>query len=420
MDYSVLIDDNTYNKSADYFELLYRYYYNRGLSSIMLRNLYYIVTYIIVLSIVIIPTVLYTNGWLILLSVISAILFIHRLINSIRNISKYYPISEIDINKPWSQVANDISRRYNIDILDLHQLIMRRDNYILAIFNQVFDKLLFGKIPIYYSISFEWALNLSVWSYVFNQPPDRLNANHLRLRIILTGIIYLIILPFVLCYILIYYIFNYLDHVRNHPIWLLDRKWNRYAYWKLRNYNEVLHLFERRLEQARLSADKYIELTNINPMIIWLTKIVRFCLGTILFGLTISGSYDINIIGILGIIMLSIYRLPSKILPIAEEADEHLSNIRLILGSNIQPDLIKQMYQYRIKIFVIEIISLIAIPIYFILRFHRYSWLIVDYIKSITEYRLNTHLCKESNFNNVNNDDKVISSILLFNKLMTK
>jgi autophagy-related protein 9 len=97
----------------------------------------------------------------------------------------------------------------------------------------------------------------------------------LRRRFIFMGILNFIFAPFIVLYLIMYSFFRYFEvgypsslpcscancisqEYRKNPSSIGGRRYTRYAQWKFREFNELAHLFERRLDESYPAASMYI------------------------------------------------------------------------------------------------------------------------------------------------------------------
>jgi autophagy-related protein 9 len=173
-------------------------------------------------------------------------------------------ISESDIQTIlWSELVDKIVKvqetipisrvKAKLDERDIVNLIMRKENYLIAFLNKkVVDLRLpfFGSKPILtetllwnlrYIISSMFDENFYIKESIVSSPND------LRWKFIYLGMINIIAAPFVFVYLIVYIFFKYTAELRNSGFGtVFDRKWNTLAKWKFREFNELPHIFELR------------------------------------------------------------------------------------------------------------------------------------------------------------------------------
>jgi autophagy-related protein 9 len=72
------------------------------------------------------------------------------------------------------------------------------------------------------------------------------------------GVLNAIFAPFIVLYLLMYSFFRYFDEYHKNPSSLSGRSYTPFAQWKFREFNELPHLFTRRLNESYPIADEYI------------------------------------------------------------------------------------------------------------------------------------------------------------------
>ncbi|KAK9247987.1 autophagy protein Apg9-domain-containing protein [Lipomyces tetrasporus] len=224
------------------------------------------------------------------------IIDIRRLVD-LRNFYKYLLyITDNELQTiSWQQVArrlmalrddnpitsNAIARQYlgyqskqRMGEHDIANRIMRKENYFIAMINK---DILDLTIPFPLLRNAQWLtrsleLNLSVciMDFVFNEQGQvrstflkdthrKALAEGLRRRFIFAGVINIIFAPFIVVYLILLYFFRYFDEYHKNPSTIGSRQYSRLAEWKFREYNELYHLFRRRLNLSYYPASRYVD-----------------------------------------------------------------------------------------------------------------------------------------------------------------
>ena len=164
--------------------------------------------------------------------------------------------------------------KQRMDAHDIANRLMRRDNYLIALFNKdVLDLTL--PVPIlnsrqFFSRNLEWFINLCVLDYVFNHTGQisqlflRDSHRHeliegLRRRFIIMGFISIVSAPFLVTYFLTIYFLRYFTEFQKNPSQIGSRSYTPLAEWKFREFNELYSFFERRLNMSRPFANRYLD-----------------------------------------------------------------------------------------------------------------------------------------------------------------
>lgn len=211
--------------------------------------------------------------------------------------SFYQELLEIDENElqtiSWPQVAKrmatlseanaatqvDNSTKQRIEPHDIANRVMRKENYLVAMFHK---RVLNMTVPLpqplqhilgrpqLLSRALEWNLSLCILDYVFNPAgqvrPMFLKSTHrqilstgLRRRFVFAAVMNVVFAPFIVLYLALLYFFRYFNEYHKNPASIGTRRYNPLAEWKLREYNELPHQFERRLTLSYIPASKYLD-----------------------------------------------------------------------------------------------------------------------------------------------------------------
>ncbi|KAF7338046.1 Autophagy-related protein 9 [Mycena venus] len=193
------------------------------------------------------------------------------------------------------QKTNDTTTA-KLDAHDIANRILRQENYLIALFNK---DLLDLRVPLPNMLkrfvveeegkgkmltrALEWNLRFCLMEYLFdrhgkvrkvflkskNRP---VLIEGLQRRFIFMGMLNAVFAPFIVLYLLMYSFFRYFEEYHKDPSTIGGRRYTSYAQWKFREFNELPHLFARRLDESHPFANMYIgQFPNEN-----LTLIMRF------------------------------------------------------------------------------------------------------------------------------------------------
>ncbi|KAF8163404.1 autophagy-related protein 9 [Crassisporium funariophilum] len=159
---------------------------------------------------------------------------------------------------------------------------MRQENYLIALFNK---ELLDLRIPWPAALqrfgveehgkgkvltqALEWNLRFCLMEYLFDQHGKvrkvflksqnrAVLIEGLKRRFIFLGILNAIFAPFIVLYFLMYSFFRYFEQYHKDPSSIGGRRYTSYAQWKIREFNELPHIFTRRLDESYPAANMYI------------------------------------------------------------------------------------------------------------------------------------------------------------------
>ncbi|ORX53145.1 APG9-domain-containing protein [Hesseltinella vesiculosa] len=161
--------------------------------------------------------------------------------------------------------------------LDAHAIasrIMRKENYLIALFNKdtldITIPLPYLRHKYMFTRDLEWNLSFCVLSYVFDHHGQLrkrfLHAKNrpllvagLRRRFIFMALLNLTFAPFILVYLLVYFFFGYFEAFRKNPSEIGSRNYSPFAKWKFREFNELPHEFRARVSTSVPIANQYLD-----------------------------------------------------------------------------------------------------------------------------------------------------------------
>ncbi|CCF56397.1 hypothetical protein KAFR_0B00990 [Kazachstania africana CBS 2517] len=301
---------------------VYQYYLGNGFSSILLKKVLNLLTFIFVVHISsymgycidysklaeshrlsdIVIDKCYSNRitgfvrvllWIFYVFIFlktSQLYFDYKKLSELRNF--YYHLLNISDNElqtiPWQNViqqimylkdqnaltANvvEVKAKNRIDAHDVANRIMRKENYLIALYNNDILNLSLP-IPLFRTSTLtktlEWNINLCIVGYAFNEsgfikqsflkPQQREHVREeLEKRFMLAGFLNIILSPFLVTYFVLLYFFRYFNEYKTSPGSIGVRQYTPIAEWKFREYNELYHIFEKRVGLSTDIANKYI------------------------------------------------------------------------------------------------------------------------------------------------------------------
>ncbi len=194
-----------------------------------------------------------------------------------------------------------LERRYpllngKIDACQIANRIMRRENYLIALFNKdIIDLSLpipFVKTPIL-TKTLEWNLSFAIISYIFDENlavkksflKDS-NKHHmvegLKKRFQLLALVNMALAPILFIFLCLHFLFKYGEELYKNPKVLGERQYTPYARWKFREFNELPHFFDKRLSLSHRKANRYMEQFH-NEKLIAIGKLLGYVSGSLCF-----------------------------------------------------------------------------------------------------------------------------------------
>lgn len=204
---------------------------------------------------------------------------------SYRNIRLYYKttlkIRDCDLEYlEWNNIIetlNDVNNT-NLNVFYINSIINSKENYLISLFdNKIIDVFhinsLIGWNLIYCILYSIFDSNYKVDSDIFSDRVKFINRISDRMKAI--SIINFIFMPFILLFMFFYYIFNYGEKFYNDPNLIVSRVFTTKTKWRFRNYNELNHEFDNRIECANKHAKTYASLFS-SKLLETFTRLIVF------------------------------------------------------------------------------------------------------------------------------------------------
>ncbi|KAJ4383248.1 autophagy protein atg9 [Didymella sp. IMI 355093] len=325
---------------------------------------------------------------------------------------------------PETRKLLDSKSRQRLDAIDIASRLMRRENYLIALFNK---EVLDVTVPIpflgnryIFSETTRWHVELAILDFVFSGKNGQFNpeflkernrrelVKRLRTRLMGVGLISVICAPFAVVFVLASYLFKYFAEYHKDPGQLSNRDFTHFAQWKFREFNELPHLFERRLKMAQPYANLYLaqfpkdKTEQISSFVAFVTGAFAFVLVALTlldseqfltFEVT-PGKTAIFWIGV----MTAIYRSARG----SSLQEDQISDPAFYLGhviyhtryepeswtDRLHTDEVRaefaKLYQPKILIFAEEILSMVITPFLLVFRLPNCSERIVDFFREFS------------------------------------
>lgn len=249
----------------------------------------------------------FSSNWVFVLCYISFIVFmvwkLGHLVYDVRQYrgikvfyNKHLSISDFELGTiHWSVIVDKIIAYQNVarfcktkDQLtdcDIANFIMRKDNYFIGFFNDELFGLTRYKNALLTTV-LERNIIYCINSHIFDEQMmirKNILSQHgsyeavesLRKKFIIMGILNLIFAPVIFIIMIIYFACKYGQAFYKKPSSVGSRKWTLYAQWKFREFNELPHVFEERMNISEKYGNAYV---NQYPSILFdiILKLVTF------------------------------------------------------------------------------------------------------------------------------------------------
>ncbi|RHY49547.1 hypothetical protein DYB38_006002 [Aphanomyces astaci] len=152
--------------------------------------------------------------------------------------------------------------------LAIARRIMRKDNFMIAFMNApVFQNTVPSWLPLsshaIFSRNMEFNLQLCILDPMFDDTTSSsvLSAEDLKKRLVTVGMVNLFLTPFLLLFRSIqFFLLGAQEWSVNRTTYLSSRRWSPLALWTFREYNELPHVFDARIQAAAPLAEAYLGL----------------------------------------------------------------------------------------------------------------------------------------------------------------
>ncbi|CAM9970570.1 unnamed protein product, partial [Discosporangium mesarthrocarpum] len=226
-------------------------------------------------------------------------------------------ISAMDLHTiEWNEVVGRFlnlqnSGRYRVAIYtsdvtahDIASRIMRKENYLIAMLNKGILRL---SLPLpflgrqgrgtmgastgqqFLTKSLEWSVHFCVLNHMFSQKFTirRMfleDVRALKVRLCLVGLAHVALLPFLMLFMLMYFFLQNAQEWHtskaSHSNYLGPREWTPLARWTFREFNELPHIFEERMEGSYVHANAFLQRFP-KPVLASAMRVTRFFSGAL-------------------------------------------------------------------------------------------------------------------------------------------
>jgi autophagy-related protein 9 len=356
-----------------------------------------------------------------------------------KNIYYYYfdvlKISTKELNsKSWNDILNCISRtNQNIPIEKITNIILKNENYFVALIeNDVY------KVPnLFFTKQMELTLFYGLDSVKILKKTD----THVRNRIIMLGIINLLLTPLILLYILFSFIFRNIDEIYLKKKVFGPRRYTIFSKWKFREYNELEHYFNIRLNKSIKYANEYITQFP-SPSVEIFANFFSVLSGAFICLFLLFSLLDENILLYITFldrslifytgIFASISAISKSFITQPENSvyDPNSVMEKVVKYTKYMPptwinkcntyevrDEFLSFYQYTAVLFIYEIIGVFTTPYYLFFVILKERRKIQFFLSKNTSFLPNVgSVCSVSNFDTTYINKKLESSIILFSE----
>jgi autophagy-related protein 9 len=328
--------------------------------------------------------------------------------------------------------------KQRLDAHDICNRLMRRENYLIAMFNkEILDLTLpipFLRNKQIFSRTIEWNLNFCIMDFIFNEEGQlqplvlqaskrRQLSDALRSRFLFAGFMNILFAPIIVTYTLVVYFFQYFNEYHKNPAALGSRQYTPLACWKFREFNELPHLFTQRINMSYPFAERYVEQF---PKIKFVetARFVAFVSGALVSVLMIASILDPELflgfevtqdrtvlfyVGVLGAAWAAahgavpedhvVYNPEYTLQQVLEYTRYYPKQWEGRLHSDIVKREFAELYQLKLSIFLQEVLSIIFTPLILWFSLPAASDRIIDFFREFTIHVDGLgHICSFAHF----------------------
>lgn len=350
------------------------------------------------------------------------------ILNSIKY-NYYFSIAlQVDINNiivfTWNDIINKMIKYDNS--LNHHIIIsniMKYDNYMVALVNQ--DILNVRKT--YYSNYFEWMIRFCIINRLFNGSTlDMIFIKDVKLikrNMKILGIITLVLSPFIFIITGVYYIVKCTADFYTKKTYFGPKDWSNYAKWKFREFNELEHIFNKRMFLSHKYAYEYESrfTSNLIQIFVNFITLILGTLITVLLFITFFDErimlylkiYDRNLLWYIAVLtgIIAVCRMLLTDDKHKEKTHEELlDNVvkythyyseswKTVNNNIIILNEFHQLYNYTLASIFRELLGIFIAPLLMIYKINKRVPVILSFIENSTSYNEKIgHICKYSDF----------------------
>ena len=223
-------------------------------------------------------------------TVVKIFLFVEKY-SKLKYMKSYYnnvlKISEKNLHTTsWVQIINEVSNKSQtkLSIKDITGIIMRKENFYISLI----DKDVIGLN--FYTKQLE--INLH---YIILNDIENISADKLKRRFVIYGLFNILLSLFIFIYQFVFFFVTNIDEFYKNKSSIGSRKYSPHTLYKFRDYNELDHFFEKRINKSIKLANQYITQFP-SPIVEVICKFICLICGTFMGFLLILSLLDESIL----------------------------------------------------------------------------------------------------------------------------
>ncbi len=352
----------------------------------------------------------------------------------------------------WPDVLERVRRHHShLDASGVVNRIMRKDNYLIALAHHGMLDVSFGGWRFPYCNVFETSLHLCVLNKMFTdqyQLRERFlyDKEALARHFFRCGLVQLLLSPFLVLFIVCHFFMRHIQDWHAQRNYFGPRVYGMYGKLRLREYNELPHLLERRIALSYKDAHRYTQAFP-NPALAAVCKAIMFVSGSlvtllllftvleesILVRVTLGGHQLLFYLTLLSTVFAASRAcVPSSDKPVRyspeeclERVAEHTHHFPDAWKGRCHTDQVRQefaqLYRYKLLLLWDEILGTLMCPWVLMFHYSRCAGSLLDFLREHTNSTSSMGaICSYGSFqilcNSVLGDQKMSSSLLSFSQ----
>lgn len=258
--------------------------------------------------------------------------------------------------------------------------------------------------------SLEWSLSFCILEYMFNEEfvissSFLKNVPLLETRLRVVGVVHMLLLPFMVIFMSIHFFLQNAQSFHSSKSYLGPRQWSPLALWSFREFNELPHIFNERINKSYEPSNEYIQSFS-NPYAAIIASFVAYvggaCIAMILLVSVFSEGvllyvsvYDHNLLWYLGVFS-AIYAGSRSLIPDKTKKTEDPSELigHISACTHYYPphwmnrchtipvkDEMSELFPFKVHLFGMELMSVILTPIVLCFSLPPSASSIVDFVR---------------------------------------
>lgn len=350
--------------------------------------------------------------------------------NKFYNIDRYY-VNTLSIprnylhSKSWEDIILLVSKHNNISFDDITNIILKKENFFISFI----DSNIFQVSNTSFTKQLEYNL------YHCFDPSSIINkdAKYIRKKFLYLSALNIVFSPFIMMCTISSFIFSNIDELYINKKVLGPRRYTPYFKWKIRQYNELEHYFQDRINMSIKYANEYTQQFP-SIMIENISKFIAFISGAFIFLFLVFSIFDENIllyvkfmdrslifytgvIGSISAIARGFIKDPENSIYEPNKTMEKISKYTLYLPSSWKDNANNMVirneflsfFNYILVIFFYEVVGIIRTP-YILFLLSKESKNIENFIRHNIIYKNNIgSICISADFKNKSNASEKLS-----------